>query len=110
MQTRYIKIPIYRTDKGGKELETHLSSNFLIMSLPEAMQSPGSLKNKFGNHFGAPLTQMAIPFLEKTKLWSLPKGVLPSYLKQSAAKKTLQWGKCSLVVRMRKLIKRMTCV
>lgn len=79
-------------------MEAHLTSNFPIMSLPEAMQNPGSLKKKFGNHFRAPPTQMDISFLEKTKLWSLPKCVLPSYLK---GQKTLQWGKGWLVVRMR---------
>lgn len=66
------------------------------MSLPEAMQNPGSLKNKFGNHFRDLPTQMAVSFLEKTKLCSLPKCVLPSYLKQS-----LQRGTCWLVISMR---------
>lgn len=81
-------------------MKTHLTSNFLIMSLPEAMQNPGSLKNKFGNHFRALPTQMAVSFLEKTKLCSLPKWVLPSYLKQSTGK-ILQRGTCCLVIRMR---------
>lgn len=93
------KIPTYVTDKRGKELKTYLTSNF-IMSLPEAMQNPGSLKNKFGNHFRAVPIQMAVSFLEETKLCSLPKWVLPSYLKQSTGK-TLQRGMCWLVIRMR---------
>ena len=91
-------------------METHLTSNFLIMSLPAAMQNPGSLKNKLGNHFRAPPTQMDISFLEKTKLWSLPKCVLPSYLKQSTAKRHFSGESVGWWLEWEQLMKRMSCV